>query len=73
MIIVCYCEYLSLGFLNVYSQTGIPEAKKPHAVAGGYGGGGVKGERADAKPCFYRLPAMKELYRQCKSSTAGND
>ena len=32
-----------LGFLIVYSQTGIPEgAKKPHAAAGGYGGGDAK-------------------------------
>ena len=32
-----------LGFLILYSQTGIPEkAKKPHAAAGGYGGGEAK-------------------------------
>jgi thiosulfate/3-mercaptopyruvate sulfurtransferase len=45
-----------LGFLIVYSQTGIPEgSKKPHAIAGGYGGGGVKGVPMP-NPAFVSLP-----------------
>lgn len=42
-VIIVAVVVLILGFLLVYSQTGIPEgAKKPHAAAGGYGGGEAK-------------------------------
>ncbi|MGE5799751.1 MAG: sulfurtransferase [Syntrophaceae bacterium] len=44
-----------IGFLVVYSQTGIPEeARKPHATAGGYGGGGDSAKMP--KLAFIALP-----------------
>ena len=55
-VIIVAIVVLILGFLLVYSQTGIPEgAKKPHAAAGGYGGGGVKGVPMP-NPAFIGLP-----------------
>lgn len=45
-----------LGFLIIYSQTGIPEgAKEMHAAAGGYGGGGIEGVPTP-NPVFVGLP-----------------
>lgn len=55
-VIIIAIVVLILGFLLVYSQTGIPEgAKKSHAAAGGYGGGGVKGVPMP-NPVFIGLP-----------------